>query len=118
MGMKGIEGDISAGPGRSGGRVADRGSKICSDIFFPLAQIIPINPHHPHHFGTFDILCASLIRVVESEGSIRPAKILAVYLRPGPSGGYRPQRVAPAPTPRPVIDFWNYPTNALSLKEL
>jgi hypothetical protein len=54
MGMKGIEGDISAGPGRSDGRVADRGSKSRSEIFFPLAQIIPINPHHPHHFGTFD----------------------------------------------------------------
>ena len=60
MGMKGIEGDISAGPGRSGGRVADPGSKSGSDRFFPLAQIIPINPHHPHHFGTFDNSRASL----------------------------------------------------------
>ena len=47
MGMKGIEGDVSAGPGRSG-------RKNNSDRFFSLAQIIPINPHHPHHFGTFD----------------------------------------------------------------
>jgi hypothetical protein len=61
MGMRGIEGDVSAGPGRSG-------RKNNSDRFFSLAQIIPINPLHPHHFGNFDT------RGQRAEGSTLPRR--------------------------------------------
>jgi hypothetical protein len=50
MVMMGIDGDVLSDSGLSGWPWPKWQIKV-SDRFFALALNIPINPHHPHHFG-------------------------------------------------------------------
>jgi hypothetical protein len=54
MVMMGIEGDVLPGSGESGRRYWPTPLLFLPDTFIAYAQNIPINPHHHHHFGTFE----------------------------------------------------------------
>jgi hypothetical protein len=61
MGMMGNDGDILAGFELRRGPGAKRQVKD-TDNYFALAQNIPINPHHHHHFETRRVYHAGFFR--------------------------------------------------------